>query len=109
MRAIFEIEEVNDELIDAIIDLAEDRQIMIEIKPDDDSENIIELSLNTPTMYEIDGLDYILEDINDDEDVAIFSDYYANLRIFTFSTLAYYDIAQRNDPQMYNIFLEARR
>lgn len=105
MKVSLELNNVEPGLLDSIVRLVGDNQVKFDLTEEVEA-SLEEIILDPAYLYQIDGEYYSIVDIEQDAQIAIFSDVYANIRTFFLDTLQFYNIKRMNDQSLLDKFLE---
>lgn len=104
MKVSLELNNVEPELLDSIVRLVGDNQVKFDMTEEVEA-SLEEIVLDSSYLYQINGEYYSIVDIIDQQNqIVVFSDVYANVRTFYLDTLQFYNIKRMADPSLLDKF-----
>ncbi|XAG97131.1 hypothetical protein TJCWGUJI_CDS0143 [Enterococcus phage VRE9_1] len=105
MKVSLELNNVEPGLLDSIVRLVGDNQVKFDMTEEVEA-SLEEIILDSSYLYQINGEYHSIVDIDQETQIVIFSDIYANIRTFFLDTLQFYNIKRMADPSLLDKFLE---
>lgn len=105
MKVSLELNNVEPGLLDSIVRLVGDNQVEFDMTEEVEA-SLEEIVLDSSYLYQINGEYYSIVDIDQEVQIVVFSDVYANVRTFFLDTLQFYNIKKMADPSLLDKFLE---
>ncbi|XAG97349.1 hypothetical protein ZYGNAAKF_CDS0143 [Enterococcus phage VRE9_2] len=101
MKVSLELNNVEPGLLDSIVRLVGDNQVKFDMTEEVEA-SLEEIILDSSYLYQINGEYHSIVDIDQETQIVIFSDIYANF----LDTLQFYNIKRMADPSLLDKFLE---
>lgn len=105
MKVSLELNNVEPGLLDSIVRLVGDNQVKFDMTEEVEA-SLEEIVLDSSYLYQINGEYYSIVDIDQENQIVVFSDIYANVRTFFLDTLQFYNIKRMADSSLLDKFLE---